>query len=198
VFGVAIWCPECGADIFMTHVEAEYAVVLAMLGDIERRRESLGSRVAARDLENCLEDTVSIFEAVLKAFVRRFLRQQGRSDDEIDEVLQKKIRNGFQNIDRGEDSAKEYLGAGMLDALQSNEIAHLKSVFEKRHPITHNLGVVDRKYIERALAEEQEGRDVLVTEQEIQEACKLCLQLLFALHQKLWGTKDATDSESGG
>lgn len=197
VFGVASWCPECGTDIFMTHVEAEYSVVLTMLSDIERRRESLGSRVAARDLENCLEDTVSIFEAVLKTFVRRFLRQQGKTDDEIEEVLQKKIRNGFQSIDRGEDLAKEYLGAGMLGTLQSNEIGQLRSVFEKRHPIAHNLGVVDRKYIERALAEEQEGRDVLVTEHEIRSACELCLRALSAVHGSLWAENDAPNQGSG-
>jgi len=43
-----------------------------MLADIPRRRENLGRRIAAKDRKNCLEDTVSIFEAVLRALVRRY------------------------------------------------------------------------------------------------------------------------------
>lgn len=34
VFGLATWCADCGLDIFLTHVEAELAVVHRMLGDI--------------------------------------------------------------------------------------------------------------------------------------------------------------------
>jgi hypothetical protein len=62
VFGLAVWCPDCGCDIFITHVEAEFSVTQTMLSDVERRRNELGSRVAARDIENCLEDTVSIMK----------------------------------------------------------------------------------------------------------------------------------------
>lgn len=45
----------------------------------------------------------------------------------------------------------------------------LKSAFEKRHPITHNLGVIDRKYMEQAREFAQEGREVRLTRDEITE-----------------------------
>lgn len=188
VFGIALWFPDCGRDIFMTHLEAEYAVVRTMLDDVDRRRVLFGARVAARDLGNCLEDTVSIFEAVLKAFVRRRLREQDESEERVEEILRKRIRNGFQNIERGQEVAREYLGQELFGALSVDEIQSLKMAFEKRHPITHNLGIIDRKYIERAIQAEQEGRDIRVTEKEIFLVIEFCQKALNDLHTRMWGS----------
>lgn len=189
VFGFALWCPDCGQDIFMTHVEAEYGVVHTMLDDVNRRRKQFGARVAARDLENCLEDTVSIFEATLKAFVRRRLRSLGESDETIEEVLQKRVRNSFQNIECAQGVAREYLGVELFEALSENEVCALKVAFEKRHPITHNLGIIDRKYIERAMQAEQEGRDILVTADEINDAVAFCQKVLKGTHLRIFEPK---------
>ena len=71
VFGLATWCPDCAADIFLTHVRADLDVVRKMLDDIPSRKERLGGRVMARDTENALEDVVSIFEAVMKHTYQR-------------------------------------------------------------------------------------------------------------------------------
>lgn len=76
-----------------------------MLGDIPQREELLGKRVASKDLENCLEDAVSIFEASMKAMIKRALREKGSSSEEIEGHL-KKLGNSFQNISR----TKELLG----------------------------------------------------------------------------------------
>jgi hypothetical protein len=46
------------------------------LGDIDRRREALGRRVAAKDLENCLEDAVSILKSAMKAITRHHVWEQ--------------------------------------------------------------------------------------------------------------------------
>ena len=39
---------------------------------------------------------------------------------------------------------------------------------EVGHPIAHNLGVIDRKYLERARENEQEGREIRITANEIE------------------------------
>lgn len=170
----------------MTHVQAEFDVVRKMLGDLERRRTELGPRIAARDLENCLEDVVSIFEAVLKAFVRRHLQHQGKTEEEIENILQKRIRNAFQNIERAKEATLEHLGQELFAGSQEDDIGNLRAIFEKRHPITHNLGVVDRKYMERIMQDEEEGREVRVSQEEITEAMDLCLGALRLLHSKLF------------
>lgn len=82
IFGLATWCADCGKDIFMVHVSAELAVTRLMVEDIARRQVSLGKRVAAKDLENCREDAVSIFEASIKAIVRRALIERGEISEQ--------------------------------------------------------------------------------------------------------------------
>ena len=83
VFGLATWCADCGQDIFLIHVAAELDVTRRMMGDVGRREELLGKRVASKDLENCLEDLVTIFEAAVKAMVRRALALRGESSEQI-------------------------------------------------------------------------------------------------------------------
>lgn len=165
VFGLAAWCPDCGADIFLAHVAAELDVVRKMLGDVDRRRDTLGKRIAAKDLENCLEDAVSIFEAAMKATVRRALFKRGETVEQVEARL-KKLGNTFQSIERTRDKlAGQPLAYCVPDDANWRLMA---GAFEKRHPITHNLGVVDRKYLERTQADEQHGREVRVTAAEVE------------------------------
>jgi hypothetical protein len=148
----------------MVHVAAELAVTRLMLEDIARRQTSLGKRVAAKDLENCLEDAVSIFEASIKAIVRRALVERGDPPEQID-VQFKKIGNAFQSIGRTKAQLNELFD---FDLSSDAKWERLSSSFEKRHPVTHNLGVIDRKYIERAQEVEREGREMRIPASEIQ------------------------------
>lgn len=186
VYGLATWCADCGVDIFLTHVEAEIAVVRAMLADVPRRRESLGRRTAAKDLENCLEDTVSIFEAVLRAIVRRHHQEMGMSQEAVDQVFHKKIRNGFQNVQRAAELINAEIDVFLFDGILESQVEFLARVFEKRHPITHNLGVVDRKYIDKAQTAEREGREVFVSAREIEAALEISLAVFRSLLKRLF------------
>lgn len=185
VFGIAVWCADCGKDIFLTHVAAELSVISLMLSDIDRRNSSLGARVAGRDLENCLEDIVSIFEAVLKALVARHLKERGSSEEVADLYFKKEVKNKFQNIDLTLALLKNKFSLDLVADLGAERIQSLKTTFEKRHPITHNLGVIDKKYMERVLSGDQEGREVRVTRAEIEAAIPVILQLLSHIHSRL-------------
>lgn len=163
VFGLATWCSDCGRDIFLTHVSAEIAVTQRMLNDVSRREQNLGKRVAAKDLENCLEDAVSIFEASVKAIVRRALTERGEDLSSVDTKM-KKIGNSFQSTKRTKEQLLKFFS---YSPIHSDRWERLSVCFEKRHPVTHNLGVVDRKYLERAQQAEREGREVRISEQEV-------------------------------
>jgi hypothetical protein len=193
VFGLATWCADCGTDIFLRHVRAELDVTRSMVGDIGRRREALGRRVAAKDLENCLEDAVSIFEAAMKAMTRRLLTAAGATADEAEARL-KKIGNAFQNVTRTREVMAEALG---IPALPEVVWDALNSAFEKRHPITHNLGVVDRKYLERAQSGDRHGRELRITTSEVEAMLGHVLNALAAVYARLFGAADtAAEDES--
>lgn len=186
VFGLAVWCPDCGRDIFMTHVQAEFAVLRKVLADVDRRRKELGVRVAAKDVENCLEDTVSIYEAVLRFLITRKLREKGTPEDEIEQLFAKTIRNALQSITRSQEIVREYLGLELFQGIQPDVVEQLCATFEKRHPITHNLGIVDKKYLDKIRSGEREGRDVRITVQEIESAMAIVFERLTHLHNHLF------------
>lgn len=183
VFGLASWCSDCGEDIFQTHVLAEIEVTRSMLNDIGRREEILGKRVAAKDLENCLEDSVSLFEAAVKALTRRALIQRGEGKEAVEDKL-KKVGNSFQNVDRSREQLKKLFGYEPAD---DSTWVRLKGSFEKRHPVTHNLGVVDKKYLERAQQAEREGREVRISESEVVSLLDDILQVISELHHEIIG-----------
>lgn len=172
VFGFAVTCPDCGNDIFLTHVHEEFAVVEKILAAVPERAKTLGQRAAARDVENTLEDVVSIFEFVMKLVTRRVLARQGKLESEIESAF-KKVGNKYQNAVAGADLYMSLTGEQLFAALTPAEFESFKGTFEKRHPITHNLGVVDRKYLERATSHALEGQELRVTVEEIQQAIGL-------------------------
>lgn len=189
VFGLAVWCSDCGQDIFLTHANAELNVVKTMLSDVGRRRNDLGPRVAARDIENCLEDVVSIYEAVLRAVFSRCLRARGITEDELQSILAKKIANKFQNVRFSGEIVERELGLNPFEGIGEQPLQELIHTFEKRHPITHNLGIVDRKYLERMRSAEREGREVMVSPSEITKAIETSLDVIANLHRGLFGVK---------
>jgi len=182
VFGLATWCADCGLDIFLTHIATELAVVRSMFGDVDRRRETLGRRVAAKDLENCLEDAVSIFEAAMKAIVRRHLLASGLTPEDV-QVRLKRVGSAFQNIPRTRETLFDLLG---ISSMQEVPWDKLHTSFEKRHPISHNLGVVDRKYVERAQSAEREGGEVRITAADVCSTLDGVLAAISAVHVRLF------------
>lgn len=185
VYGFAVWCADCGKDIFTTHIHGEIRVIEAIIGDVDRRRQELGARVAARDLENALEDLVSIFEASLKFEIRRYLKDKGNSSDQIDAAM-KKIGSRLQSVSNAVSIIPEFCGGISLFIAGSADESKLDRIFQKRHPITHNLGVVDRKYIERVRSGEAEGTEVRVEKSEILETAKITYSVLSDFHDKLF------------
>jgi len=187
VFGLAIWCPDCGEDIFLTHTAQELHVIEKVLSVVDQRRVELGARVAAKDIENALEDLVSIYETVLKIITRRHLGKIGLVQEDVSDIIENKIRNQYQNITSSTSTFKQYVGLDLFENIDEQNVDFLRGVFEKRHPITHNLGIVDRKYLLRVRSEELEGREVRVTSEELQRAIKIVFDVLSSAY-KLWNS----------
>lgn len=142
-----------------------------------------------------MEDTVSLFEAAMRALVRRGLTEKGGSAEDVERRISK-LGNAFQNIARVRHHMAE------IFALSVPEDEHwpvLAATFEKRHPIAHNLGVVDRKYLERAQAAERQGREVRITKSEIDQALGATLEALTFVHSALFpSSKGAEGSSADG
>jgi hypothetical protein len=182
--------------VFEEHLDAEFQVARRILAAVEERRSTLGPRVAARDIENTLEDTVSVFEAVLKFLVRRHLVAAGRATDEVDKLLEKTIRSQFQNPELASRLWLEHLGLSLFAEVPPNIFATMSRTFAKRHPITHNLGIVDRKYLERVESGELNGREVRVSVAEVEAAIESTATVLTTVYRRLF--RESAGCPSGG
>lgn len=178
VFGLALWCPDCGTDLFLDHVHEELEVTRRILGAVDDRRAALGARIAARDVENSLEDTVSLFETVLKIVTRRVLQARGQTEEQVDDTFRRHVRNTYQSVGSAAATFQALVALDLFAEIDESRRATLANVFEKRHPITHNLGVVDRNYLRRAQSGELEGREVRVKTEEVREAVDVAESVL--------------------
>lgn len=85
----------------------------------------------------------TFFEAVLKIVTRRDLVAQGKTAGEADEIVRKSVRTQYQSVASAAVAFRDLTGRELFACLEQQERDRLAAVFEKRHPITHNLGVVD-------------------------------------------------------
>src|SRR5690606_31294326 len=76
----------------------------------------------------------------------------------------RKVGNAFQSVVRTREQLLRLFG---FEPAPSPLWDRLTAAFEKRHPITHNLGVIDRRYLEKAQRAEREGREIRITVVEI-------------------------------
>lgn len=184
VFGLATWCPDCGRDVFLQHIGEEISDTRKIARAAIDRRAAMGARVAARDVENSLEDLVSIFEATLKHTTRRHLAITGQTETAIEHILSHTIRNAYQSVDRGAAAFLRHTGIDLLAEETSDALDTLRSTFEKRHPITHSLGVVDRQYLNRSVSGGVEGRDIRVTAVEVVAAADIAERILTRAYER--------------
>jgi len=100
-------------------------------------------------------------------------------------VLQR-AGNGFQNVGRAEALISEHLGVRLFEGIERKEVEECGTTFEKRHPITHNLGVVDQRFLERMSSQERLGREARVEAQEVLSAVNFVEQLVGSLYERVF------------
>ena len=134
--------------------------------------------------EFAIEDIVSIFEVVMKIITSRHLIKQGVQSDEIADILEKQIRNQYQNIKKAQVAFQKFVGIDLYESLSSLQLEALTLIFEKRHPITHNLGVIDRKYLARVRSSELQGREIKVSSQEVFDVIEIARSVITSAYQR--------------
>lgn len=117
---------------------------------------------------------------------RRRLLVDGHALEDVNTTIAKKVRNRFQSYEGAAEMLNQLFGFDMTNVLDPAGAERLKHTLEKRHPITHNLGIVDRKYLEKVRTGEAEGRDVNLDEQEVLTALDTVLAVARGVHRDLF------------
>ncbi|MBO4619672.1 MAG: hypothetical protein J5654_06130 [Victivallales bacterium] len=180
VIGSAYFCPCCGFNsanqVFFDTME-RIAIMLDTLPGMRAYLEELNNRDDADSicrglLESTIGDIVSAFQ---KYAARRYEILSGTDNVRV---------NDFQIIDKGSQMFRELCGDGYDKWLTSDELVYLKMLFQRRHILEHNSGIVDQRYIDqsgdasynvgqRIVVHERDARRLLAIVQKLGEGLKL-------------------------
>ena len=163
VIGNAFFCPACGHN----SVTRNYSDAL---NKIQVKRDSLGiirqalidstgkddAEVTCRSLlESCILDGVVAFQKFCEGLYVDFGEP---------------TFNAFQRLDQGSELWEKAIGCGYGSWLGSAELKGLKILYQKRHILAHNDGLVDAQYIKKSGdSTYKEGQRIVVSERDIGE-----------------------------
>lgn len=145
VIGTAFFCPCCGHDNVKTAMLDSLNSIEKMILSLDEIEQSLVLTVGkdmAKDmtrnmLEGSLGDIVSAF--------------QKYADVTYTNISGKKVRvNDFQIVEKGSELFKDACGFGYDAWISEIELAKMNQLFQKRHLLEHNGGIVDQKYIDKS------------------------------------------------
>lgn len=144
VYGVSYHCPFCGHGNLLLHVKRSVEIIRSQLEAEEVVKEKGGAEAVYHLYGNCLEDIVSLFEGFLKSAYSMSMSKQ-HNKDQAEERIQA-IKGNFQRLFDASRIFNRDLNIDIFSQITQEELDFLNTMFNKRHVITHNLGLVDEKF----------------------------------------------------
>jgi len=143
VIGSAFFCPACGFNSVIRTFNDSLRKIRAKKDSEETVRTALVDAMGADDAEltcrslkeTCLSDGVVAFQKYCERLYEPFGTPQ---------------MNVFQRIDDGSKLWEGALGVCYDDWLSPDELESLKVLYQKRHLLAHQEGIVDEKYVQRS------------------------------------------------
>jgi len=143
--GAAFFCPACGYNSAITTFDNAVETVLRTMSTLAEIKESVGknfSSDAAQDVER------QIIESGFCRLVSSFERFAEATFTRLPNVTQFILRkNVFQNLSESSRLWHQATGKSYEDMLTDDELKDLSRLFQQRHLLTHEEGIVDQEYI---------------------------------------------------
>ena len=145
VIGSAYFCPCCGHNSAVSAFNESTDSIEKMLKSLPEMKqlltESYGRDKAETMCRGLLESSLGdIFSAFQKFASCHYDKLTG----EISRV------NDFQIIEKGSQLFKDAAGKGYEEWLSDQELHDMNMLFQRRHLIEHNNGMVDQKYVDKS------------------------------------------------
>lgn len=145
VIGTAYFCPCCGYNAVNRVFNESMDRIKNQLNSLNEMQELLEKMydkdTATNMIQNMIETSLKdIISAYQKFAIENFSRG-----------CTKKVRpNDFQIVDKGSNLFKNNYGLGYDEWLTSEEINYMVLMFQRRHILEHNSGIVDDKYLQKS------------------------------------------------
>jgi len=137
IYGAFAYCPDCATHNSLEILEQNFSLLEKQLVLAEREGGELGRQL----IEDGLENAVSTFDAFGREVCATFIKKH---------PSQKSLTGiSFQNLESAHKKVLATVNVDMSSFLVGNEWQELLISFQKRHVLTHKLGVVDQAYVDR-------------------------------------------------
>lgn len=163
VYGVFAFCPDCGQHNSFQILEKNLEVVEKTL--------SLAAKIDDKDvskmlIENALEDCVSAFDGFGREICRVHAEKASNS--------KRAEKVSFQDLQGTQKNLSALFDIDLADGITAQEWEEVICGFQKRHLLSHKMGVIDEVYIRKtndinAIV----GRKVTLTSGEVSEVARI-------------------------
>lgn len=148
VIGSAYFCPCCGHNSVEKVFESSISRIETMLNAqdfmFEKLTEQVGTDEASKMCRSMLEGTLGDIISAFQKFAKENLISHSSLDTSKIKV------NDFQIIAKGSELYRTHLNKPYENCLSAEELTSLNILFQRRHILEHNEGIIDEKYIEKS------------------------------------------------
>lgn len=152
VYGTSFYCPYCGSREPLSVYQENVEMVKAFLNfkdtvrsDAEILHKVSQAGILEKLVERSLDMLVTAFETYCKSVYIELVKKKDLTVDMV--YVQKKVKNVFQNLRRGNNLFVHDIGINFLQHLAEEELEFVLKSFQKRHVFLHNSGIIDAKYV---------------------------------------------------
>jgi len=171
VYGISFHCPFCGKGNLILHLNRNVDITHVLIEESTKLQSEHGSDVAQRMIGNALEDVVGIFEGFLKSIYLYGIHRNFPTEDA--DKKEERIRVTFQRLDGAEKLFLDDLKYDIFSQISEEDRLFLEEQFLKRHVLTHNLGLVDEKYLEKAHNYLKQGSELEILPNDVSRALRI-------------------------
>ena len=145
VIGSAYFCPCCGFNSAVNSFIDSLDSIEKMLESLREMKDMLTEKYNVDSAETMCR---SLLESSIGDMVSAF---QKFASCKYDELSGKTSRvNDFQIVDKGSKLFEEETGKKYSDWLSAGELAFMELMFQRRHLLEHNNGMVDQRYLDKS------------------------------------------------
>lgn len=179
VIGSAYFCPACGHNSVERTFHDSLRKIKAKVENIPIIREALinsvgkdEAEITCRSLtESCISDGVVAFQKYCEGKYERF----GKAPF-----------NAFQRLKQGSELWESKVGYGYSNWLSPQELGELNMLFQKRHILSHNEGIVDEAYINKSGDTTYKlGQRIVVSQDDVNKLAQILEKLSTSLDEAI-------------
>lgn len=145
VIGSAYFCPCCGHNSAVAAFEESIDSIEKMIASLPEMKRMLTSSFSQDKAETMCR---SMLEGTLGDIISAFQKFAACHYDKLTGNISRV--NDFQIVDKGSQLYKKAIGKGYDEWLSDSELCKMNILFQRRHLIEHNNGMVDQKYVEKS------------------------------------------------